>query len=217
MSWVEEEIKEIQRGGIDWLGAPLKVNGKRGPKTDWWIGILSLSEQRQNVLKLALGYHYQGMGEDLKDPLPNDGEFVDMLLKPAKMKQVAWCVAFCSHVYRNTGVEWPIYHVSTWAMIEWAKKEGLIVSEPLPGDVECYLKPRKPGQQIQGHARIVTGWDKVSKVTTGVDGNSADMVRVGRRKNVPERYFIRPKSLGIENKGLIMPTGLLYLDGAPDR
>jgi hypothetical protein len=216
--WAIDEIKEIQSTGIDWFGAPLKVDGVRGPKTDFWIGILSLDKQRQDVIKLALKYHHEGKGEIHGNDTPNDGSFVDMLLKARNMRNQPWCLAFCSHVLTSCGVTWPEYHVSAWGAIEWAKKHGRAVATPLPGDLEVYTYDKKPGEKnIQGHGRIVLAYDAITKETVGVDGNVSDRVTVGRRNDRPRRTFIRPASFSDTHGKLVYPNNCMRLDNLGDR
>lgn len=217
MQWVTDEIKAIQSTGIDWYGAPLKVDGVVGPKTLWWIGILSLDPKRQAVIRLALKYHHEKMGEVHGNSIANDGTFVDMLLSPSKLKNQPWCIAFASHVYQTCAVEWPIYHISTYKAIEWAKRLGLLVSEPLPGDLELFLYPKQPDKDWQGHGRIVLAFDRASKQTYGVDGNVGDRVSTGRRRDRQNRIFVRPKGLTANSKGLTFPSGTTYIDNIGDR
>ena len=216
------KIEEIQKDGIDWYGNPLKVDGIVGPKTLWWQGILSLSKQRQDVLRIALGYHASGMGEDKNNSIQNDGTFVDMLLAPVGLKNMSWCIAFVSHCYRKAGVTWPVYLTGADQAIKWVggptRPMAHFVETPLPGDLEVFTYEVKPGDtRVSGHGRIVTGYDPVTKVTAGVDGNVTDVVRAGFRHDRPRRRFIRANSLGDTFGALTMPTGMMYLDNLGDR
>ena len=215
-----EQIKKIQFDGIDWLGNPLKVDGLMGPKTEWWHAISQLSEQRQDVLKLALGYHTMGMGEDRNNSIANDGTFVDMLLKPVRLKHQPWCLAFCSHVYWKCTIHWPAYVTGAKQLVDLVKagKQAVFVDVPLPGDIEVFLYPLEKGNTHQpGHGRIVTGYDPKTGETAGVDGNVGDAVRVGRRRNRPERYFVRAKNLGDSCVEVPFPKNLMYLDNLVTR
>jgi hypothetical protein len=49
-----EEIKAIQKGGIDWFGDPLKEDGDYGPKTRWWHQVSLLEKPRVDLLRIAL-------------------------------------------------------------------------------------------------------------------------------------------------------------------
>jgi hypothetical protein len=216
MALSKDEVKKIQTGGIDWAGQPLKVDGIMGPKTAWWKGILSLDPKRQEVLRLALGYHATNMGEKTGR---NDGDFVDMLFKPVDLQKrgYSWCVAYISHCYRECGVTWPKYHVSAWSVIDWAKENNRLVEEPMPSDIEVFLYPKVKGEDWQGHGRIITAYDPVTKRTAGVDGNVQNLVRVGYRDPRPNRYFVRPLGFTANHGTLMMPTGLIDLDGLADR
>lgn len=216
MALSKDEIKLIQKTGVDWLGQPLVVDGVTGPKTQWWQGIASLSAKRQEVGKLVLGYHAANVTETTGH---NDGDFVDMLFKPVRMdkKNLPWCVALASHVYTTCKVPWPKYHTSAWQVIQWAKENGKLVDEPLPFDLEVFLYPRVKGEDIKGHGRLVLGYDPVTKTTAGVDGNITNTIRVGYRHSRPDRYFVRPNGLGTEHGQLTMPKGLVDLDQLGDR
>jgi hypothetical protein len=221
-----DEIKEIQKNGIDWLGNPLVVDGKLGAKTNWWMGISSLSAKRQDVGRLVLGYHASNIV--FEETGKNDSPFVDMLFKPVGLQQKGypWCAALVSHCLRKCKVEAP-YLVSAYAFIEWAKgtsklypnhQGSLIVQDPLPFDIEAFLYPRKPGDtEFKGHVRFVTGYDSVTKRSAGVDGNVQNSIRAGERHDRPERYFIRIPGMGTEHGPLQYPTKLVDLDQLGDR
>lgn len=212
------EIKEIQANGIDYFGHPLKVDGVWGPKTAFWHGITGLSVKRQEVVKLALGYHAQGVAED--PSRPNRGKFVDSILYPAGLTPRyghPWCIAFVSHVMRMCDVDWPRYHVSAWALIEWAKETGKVLpahEKPLPGDIFAFLYVRKEGEKnFRGHGGIVLAHD--GTYFACCDGNVGDAVRVGRRASGPDVKFIRV--INDEKPALTMPPNLSRLDGVGDR
>ncbi len=208
-----EEIKAIQKNGVDWYGTPLKVDGVVGPKTLWWKGLLSLSLQRQEVLKLALGYHAVGAGEATGK---NDGTFVDMLFAPIGMskKNLPWCVALISHTYRKAGVPLPKYFTSAYQVITWAEQNGKLVDSPLPGDMVVYLHPKQPGDtQIKGHGEINLAID--DQYVYDVAGNVSNNVRVGRRVRTPAMKFIR--LMDDQHGELTVPTGMMRIDSLGDR
>ncbi len=213
------EIKAIQKTGIDFYGNPLKVDGALGNKTNWWIGITSLSPLRQEVLRIALGYHAAGMAEDKNNSIANDGTFVDMLLAPVGLRYKPWCCCFISHCMRKAGVSWPVYYASAYQLREWGKANKLMVEQPVPGDLEILIHEKKPGDtQVLGHARIITGYEIATGNTSGVDGNVTDCVRVGYRRPQHERYFLRPPQLGGASAiALTYPQGLPYIDNIGDR
>ncbi len=213
-----EQIKAIQKGGIDWYGTPLKVDGIAGPKTLWWRGITTLSQQRKDVIQLALGYHAVGAGEDKNNSIQNDGTFVDMLLKPSGLRNQPWCLAFCSHIYTKCGVTWPKYHVSAYRTIEWATANKKLVDKPLPGDLCVFLYHKAPGDtQIKGHGEIVLAVD--NEYTYDVGGNISDSVRVGRRQINPlnrgVNHYIRV--MDSQHGELTVPTGMMRIDSLGDR
>ncbi len=221
-----DDIKEIQKNGIDWLGNPLVVDGKLGSKTNWWMGISSLSVKRQELIRILLGYHASNIVFEKTGK--NDSDFVDMLFKPVGLqkKGYPWCAALVSHALQKCGIQAP-YLVSAYAYIEWGKgtskmypsdKGCLFVDTPLPGDIEAFLYPKKPGDtQITGHVRTVLAFDPETKSTVGVDGNSSNDIRVGERHDRPQRYFIRVPGMGTEHGPLHYPKGTVDLDQLGDR
>jgi hypothetical protein len=212
-----EEVETIQDGGIDWLGRPLRVDGDYGPKTAWWHGITTLDKKRQEVQRLALGYHASNIVFEKTGR--NDSEFIDKLFEPVGLqgRGYPWCCALVSHIMRECGVEWPKYHVSAWAIIDWAKRNNLIVEDPLPSDVEVFLYPKVKGEDRKGHGRIVSAWDKPNKISCGVDGNVQNSIRVGRRHERPERYFVRPAGFTDVHGVLTFPVNTVNLDQLGDR
>lgn len=209
-----EEIKAIQKSGIDWYGNPLKIDGDAGPKTKWWIGITSLSVLRQDVIRIALGYHASGMKEIAGNSIANDGTFVDMLLRPAGLRNQPWCVSFCSHVYVKAGVPWKKYQTSAWGLIDWATKQGKLVDDPLPGDLFAFLHDRHPGDtQWKGHGGIVLA--KEGEFLYNCEGNVTDAVRSGRRGITPAMKFIRV--MDTHHGELIFPEKTMRIDGLVDR
>lgn len=204
-----EQVKSIQKGGIDYFGHPLKVDGLWGPKTAWWHQVSQLEPARVELLRIALGYHAAGMKEDANNSIANDGTFVDMLLKPVGLRYQPWCIAFVSHCIRKAGIEWKKYHTSAWGLRQWAEQNNLYVDEPAPGDLFALLYPKKPGDtQITGHGGIFIGSDSVDPkgFINSVDGNVADAVRAGRRAIQNDLKFIRIPGTGPGKKVVIEKT-----------
>jgi hypothetical protein len=212
MALTKDEVSKIQTGGIDWKGQPLVVDGIWGPRTAWWQGISSLGQKRQNVLRLALGYSASNI--QFEKTGRNDSPFVDKLFEPVGLegRGYPWCVSLVSFILRECEVPWPVYHVSAYRLIEWAKINNKIVDEPYPADIEVFLYPKIKGEDYKGHGRFVTAYDKKTKRTAGVDGNVQNSVFCGYRDSRPDRYFVRP-----DYEVLTMPTGLIDLDGLADR
>lgn len=209
-----KEIKEIQKTGIDWFGWPLKIDGVLGPRSNWWLGITSLCPERQQVIRIALGYHAAGMREDENGR--NGGEFVDMLFKDGKtgLKNQPWCAVLASHVYKKADVPFPKYFTSAWQFIDWAKREGKVVASPLPGDVVAYLHPMKEGDtQRKGHVEICLAFDETH--TYDVAGNVANAVRAGKRPVTPEMVYIR--TLDSQHGPLSVPFNMPRIDNIGDR
>lgn len=213
--WAIDEIKAIQSSGIDWFGAPLKVDGVAGPKTLWWMGMLSLCTERQILVTLGLGYHHKRMKEVNGPGIENGGTWVTNLLRPAGLSNQPWCAAYTSHLFISAGIKLPKYFTSAWQYIDWATKNGKLVTDPLPGDMHAILHPKKPGEtQIKGHVGIVIAREGDTVYCN--DGNVGDAVRCGRRKMVSEMKFIRIIE-NTEHRNLTFPEKTMRIDGLTDR
>lgn len=202
-----EDILEIQEGGIDYYGEPLKKDGW-GPRTAWWAGILSLPVQRRLIVCAALKYYKLG----IKDDGNNRGHWPDEFLKPAGLIGKPWCVAMTSYILRNeawfTEDVWP-YHTSTLKLIEWAEKNNRVVKEPLPGDLSCFMH-----NETEGHTDINLATNKYWVLNVG--GNLSNTVKVGKRAR-DGLTFIR--TVDVEGSKLACPPleSVLNLDGTRTR
>lgn len=214
-----EQIKAIQKDGIDYFGHPLKVDGVWGPKTAWWHQISQLEKPRQDLLRIALGYHAAGMSEIHGNSIANDGTFVDMLLKPVGLRYQPWCIAFVSHCIRKAGLEWKKYHVSAWGLLQWAEQNKLFIDEPAPGDLFAFLYPRPAGDnKTPGHGGIVIGSDSIDDkgFINTVEGNIGDAVRAGRRAIRPEMKFLRIPDMSPAST-IVIEKLLMKIDSLGDR
>jgi hypothetical protein len=204
-----EEVKAIQAGsdnvpGIDWFGEPLLVDGNWGPKTAWWAGIQQLEMTRQCIVRIALEHYRLKRSED--KGRPNRGGWVDEIVKPGGIGLGhPWCAAFVANVLQEAGADWPLYHMSAYKILEWAKATGRIVKDPLPGDVFAFMH-----NQTEGHVGIVLACDL--NWICDVDGNVGNKVSVGKRAR-DGLTFIR--TVSNSRFPLVMPPTdkLLILDG----
>lgn len=211
MTLDQQQIKFLQAGGIDWNGERLKVDGDYGPKTQWWHGISTLPELRIRVIKTALMHN--GIKEDTGRP--NRSTTIDRIQKPGGLGLGnPWCIAFVSAVLRDCSVSWPVYHMSAYELLKWAKAEGRITTEPLPGDLFAFLYDTKAVGFTPGHGGFVLGANE--DWIADVDGNVGDSVKVGKRAR-QGLTFIR--TVVDERIPLIMPPlkDLVNLDGARTR
>ncbi len=163
-----------------------------------------------------------GAGEDKNNSIQNDGTFVDMLFKPVGLRHMSWCLAFVSHCMKKSGVKLPVYFTGAEQLIKAVSQPtcayAKFVEEPIAMDIEVFLYEKKPGDtRTPGHGRLVTGYDPVTQVTAGVDGNVTDSVRCGYRRERANRKFVRLNALGEQHTSLTMPTGMMYLDKLGDR
>lgn len=213
MALSREEVIAIQKSGIDWTGAPLTPDGVWGARTAWWAGILTLPMQRQRLLHYSLGLHHRGVKEDTGRP--NRSPFLDTIQAPGGIGPGnPWCIALVSHVMRETGVDWPIYHMSAYELIRWAKASGRVTTSPLPGDAYAFLYNPEAVGFTPGHGGILTAsnadWISVC------DGNVGDSMRTGKRAAKGLTYI---RTVPPSDTPLIMPPlkDLPNLDGARTR
>ncbi len=206
-----EQIKQIQFGGVDWTGQRLRVDGNYGPKTQWWHGVSLLPHARRLAVLVALSHN--GRKED--KGRPNRSEWLDKIQEPGGIGVGnPWCIAFVSNVMHECRVDWPLYHMSAYAMLEWAKANGRITTDPLPGDVFGFLYDTTAKGFTPGHGGFVLAAN--ADWICDIDGNVGDSVKVGKRAR-QGLTFIR--TVPDERIPLIMPplTELPNLDGARTR
>jgi hypothetical protein len=207
------QIRELQTGGVDWTGASLIVDGVWGTKTAWWAYLCSLPKTQQAIVLNAIHYYHIGVKEDAGRP--NRGTFVDMFQAPGGLTLgQPWCAAFVSYVMRASKAEWPIYHMSAWSIIEWAKSTGRITDTPQPGFAFTFLYTPEVQGFTPGHCGIIVANDDTHIVDC--DGNAGDSVRLGYRAR-KGLTFIRT----VEDQSVkpVMPdiTTLPNLDGTKTR
>lgn len=205
MTLTTEQVKAIQRGGIDWFGVKLKEDGDYGPRTQWWDGILSLPLIRQQIIRTALKYN--GTKEDAGRP--NRSAQIDKWQNPGGLGVGnPWCIAFAMGVLREVGAcqDWP-YHTSAYEFMRWAGVNGLITRDPLPGDCFAFVYDLTAVGQTPGHGGIVLATDVDWMID--VDGNVGDSVVVGKRardgityiRTVPDvrHQFVMPPTKDFRN------------------
>lgn len=205
-----DQVKLIQKGGVDWLGAALTVDGMYGPRTQFWHYVASLCPMRQDIVRQNLRFHAMGV----KDDGHNRGELVDKFVAPSGLAPgVPWCIAMQSHVLTDVGADWPVYHMSAFKLLEWAKENNRLTDRPLPGDLHCFLYPKGHALYGSGHGGCVimpgTSWMAVC------DGNVSDAVTVGMRAR-EGLSFIRTVEDDVQQLS-VSSMGLTRLDGWKDR
>lgn len=205
-----EQVKQIQKGGIDWTGQPLTVDGDYGPKTQWWHYVSSLSPLRRHFICQLL--HFNALG--VKDDGHNRGVWVDKFVEPSGFEPgVPWCIALQSFCLTHAGIDWPIYHMSAFKLIEWAKENNQVTDRPLPGDLHAFLYPKGHALYGSGHGGAVllqgSTWVAVC------DGNVEDSIHVGMRQR-EGLTFIRTVEDDVQLMN-VSSMNLTRLDGWKDR
>lgn len=186
-----EQIREFQmRPAYDWNGDLLKVDGLKGPRTDWAIAVSRLDPRRQAIVARAtafVGTREQGT---------NRGHDIDAWLERCGAPLgSAWCAAFASWCISVAGM--PLVREAG------AQRLGKSVPEtrsPLPGDLVWF----KTGTWT-GHIGIYVGGDLQEAAV--VEGNSSNMVRVVRRRRGEVNFGRVLERVGLETDAP-MPPGL---------
>lgn len=220
-----EQVENIQISGgtrespcgMDWEGEPLAVDGDYGPRTQWWHYVTTLPSVDQRTIRISLGYVRNGVRDDGN----NRGLIVDGFMLPAGKQFIGkpWCIGAVSSVLRQAGADWPIHHVSTAAMLQWAAREGRILKAPRVGCAYGFLYPadvaKRLGMEVgAGHGGIVTAAPTDAPWVAVADGNVRDKYTVGIRASGPLTFIATTAQVDVSP---MLPPGLPRLDGWRDR
>lgn len=222
----KEQVEAIQISGgtreapcgIDWEGELLSVDGDYGPRTQWWHYVSTTCNSVElRTLRIALGHVRNGVRDDGN----NRGLIVDGFMLPAGKKMLGkpWCIGAVSAVLRQAGADWPVYHVSTAAMLQWAAREGRILRAPRPGCAYGFLYPPDVAKALgmepgSGHGGIVTAAPTSSPWVSVADGNVRDKYTAGMRAVAPLTFIATTVPVDVSP---MLPPGLPRLDGWRDR
>jgi hypothetical protein len=189
-----DDVRTFQRSAWDHLGAPLKVDGQLGPKTNWALAICTLSSARVAIISRAQGE--LGLEEVAgTNRHPNIDAWLRRCGAPLGSP---WCAAFASWcISAGTDV------VAVAGAINLGKRFPA-TENPIPGDMFWYPTDREG----HGHCGIVIG-ATLSEVMC-IEGNQRNAVRCTRRSR-DSLHFSRtaPVSPGASLAGI--PPGVPFL------
>lgn len=161
----KDEIIAFQEKSYDWNGDRLKPDGDAGPRTRWALAIAKLDPRRQAIVGRAtacVGIREQGTNRG-----PDIDAWVERCGAPLGSP---WCASFASWCISVAGLP-----MTKQAGAQALGKSLPPTRAPLPGDIMWF----KTGPW-QGHVGICIGGDLEHAAV--VEGNSANMVRVVRRR-----------------------------------
>ena len=177
----QDEIKEFQRTHRNHLWQPLKVDGELGEQTQWAMDLVSLEQERIDLVSIALSYH----GQIDEKAGPNEHPLIRKFLQFCGAKPGSpWCAAKMSYVIYTALPT--LYFKPTASVHElFAQFEEIHdIALVLPGDGWCWLNPDKTG-----HTGMVTGVDLVAQTILTSEGNSENGDQVWVRLMSQLRFF----------------------------
>lgn len=194
----QDELKAFQAKSYDWEGERLKPDGVQGPKTRWALAIAKLDPRRQAIVARATAC------VGIREVGTNRGPDIDAWLERCGAPLgSAWCAAFASWCISVAGL--PIVKQAGAQALGKSLPPTL---SPLPGDLMWF----KTGAW-QGHVGICIGGDLDH--VAAVEGNSANMVRVTRRRR-GEVLFSRVVNDFGPAQDAPLPTGLTLVVVEPE-
>lgn len=170
-----EALKEFQRSHVDHLGKALKVDGVRGPRTEWAEDYETLCAARRNIIREA--QIYLGLQEDPPGSNSDPAGFIrSWLVRCTARPSEPWCAAFASMAL-SAGLP---------RQVRLAGAQGLgkrfpATTQPLAGDIMWY-----PTGPVRGHVGIVVGVAPLEVMC--IEGNCDNAVRCVRRDRAELRF-----------------------------
>jgi len=163
----------FQRGGLNHLGRPLKVDGDAGPETEWAMAFATLSALRRSVVRAAqlfLGLVEEPIGSNA-DPA---GLIQGWLERCGARSGDPWCAAFACNCLGSVRL----------AGAQALGKYFPPTSSPMPGDLIWHSTGGR-----RGHCGILIGASAYEVM--GIEGNLRHAVRCARRERQGSLFFSR--------------------------
>lgn len=196
-----ENVKLFQIQHVDKNGVQLESDGIVGEKT-WWalknpngeaqknhfdpIIPKGLTKKRQQILELIYEEHAKDVHE-----IPNGSNRspeIDTYWGITGVIGAPWCCAFVSWVLKEVLDLYPIegkHHLGVQKMWKAAKRNGMEISEPKPGDIFIQI-----GSGGTGHTGFVVGVSSDGQSIYTGEGNCGNRLKIGCRKISSVNYFI---------------------------
>jgi hypothetical protein len=223
-----DEVVLFQLQHIDEQGQPLKSDGEVGPLT-WWAlknpsgesqrnhfeGVIpdGLTNTRNQLLSLVIEEHGQPVFE-IPDG-SNRSPDIDQYWGNTGVLGKAWCCAFVSWALLEVLGELPIegkHHLGVQRMWRAAKRQGMGIEQPKPGDIFVQIKSGGTG-----HTGFVVGASEDDQHIYTCEGNTGNRIKIGKRAADTIHHYIDclgdGQGAGFEHRDL----DVAHLDGEADR
>lgn len=164
------DVEAFQRGRLNHLGKPLKVDGDCGPETEWARDFATLCAERRSIVRAA-----QMFLRLTEHPVGSNGDPAGII--QGWLEQCGarpgdpWCAAFLSHCLGT--VRFP--------GAQALGKHFPPTDSPLPADIMWY-----PTVGRRGHCGLVIGVSALEVMT--IEGNLRHAVRCARRDRQGLRF-----------------------------
>ena len=163
-----EAVKDFQRTHVDHLGKALKVDGIRGPRTEWAEDFETLCAARRTIIEEA--QTYIGLTEDPIGSNSDPSGFIRAWLARCFANAGdPWCAAFASFAL-SAGLATQVRQAGAQALGRRFPK----TTQPVTGDLFWF-----PTGPVKGHVGLVLGVAPLDVMT--LEGNCDNAVRVVRR------------------------------------
>ena len=195
------EVVLFQLQHIDEQGHPLKPDGEVGPIT-WWAlknpsgesqrnhyeGTIpgGLTNTRRQLLSLIIEEHDKPIFE-IPDG-SNRSPDIDQYWGNTGVLGQPWCCVFVSWSLLEVLGELPIegkYHFGVQKMWRAAKRRGLAVEKPKPGDV--FIQIKSGGK---GHTGFVIGVSGDDREIYTCEGNAGNRIKIGKRSGGSIAHYV---------------------------
>lgn len=186
-------IRDFQRTHLDHEGKALKVDGVRGPRTEWAEDFETLCAARRNIITEA--QQYIGLTEDPVGSNSDPGGFIrGWLARCFARAGDPWCAAFASYCL-SAGLATQVREASAQRL----GKRFPPTSLPVVGDLFWY-----PTGPVRGHVGLVLGVAPHEVMT--LEGNCDNAVRVVRRDRAELRFSVTVEDTSGTCPGVIPDT-----------
>ncbi len=193
------ELFQLQH--VDEQGRPLGSDGVIGKNT-WWALLnpsgdaqknhlpsppsTGLTEKRRKLLEVLDSEHRKPVFESPDGS--NHSKDIARYWGATGMSKLPWCCAFVSWALREALGTLPIggkHHLGVQVMWVEARKLGMEVSEPKPGDVFIQIKSGGTG-----HTGFVVGVSGDGNTVYTCEGNCGNRLKYGQRSRATIHHFI---------------------------
>lgn len=222
-----QSVELFQTQHVDEGGVQLGADGIVGANTWWALEHASgneqsnhfaavipqgISDERTRLLQLLLNEHKKPVLENPDGS--NRSPDIDGYWGETGLSGYAWCCAFVSWGLFETLGKYPVgeHHVGVQKMSRAAKRLMLNADVPKPGDI--FVQIFSGGK---GHTGFVLGVSPDDSFIYTVEGNCANRVKVGKRKQDSITHYIDGFGDGQSSDFLKADINVMAVDGDASR